>query len=147
VAGVLGLAVGSFLNVVVYRVPRHESVVRPRSRCPSCGSPIAERDNIPVLSWVLLRGRCRHCDNPISVRYPLVEAGTAVIWVVLAVVVGPSVFLAPVLVLAAGLFAGVLVAAEHRRVPGPLVIGTLAGALAALAISAAANAYWSHAIH
>ncbi|HSS08252.1 MAG TPA: prepilin peptidase [Acidimicrobiales bacterium] len=62
----LGLAIGSFLNVVIYRVPRKESVVRPGSACPSCGAPIANRDNVPVISWVLLRGHCRNCHAPIS---------------------------------------------------------------------------------
>src|SRR5260370_17201206 len=81
VCGVLGLAVGSFLNVVVHRVPRKESVVRPRSRCPRCGTQLAERDNIPVLSWVVLRGRCRTCGEPISIRYPLVEVATAALFV------------------------------------------------------------------
>jgi leader peptidase (prepilin peptidase)/N-methyltransferase len=75
--GVLGAVVGSFLNVVSFRLPRHESVVRPRSRCPSCGVPIRPYDNIPVLSWLVLRGRCRSCRAPISPRYPLVEALTA----------------------------------------------------------------------
>ncbi|MDQ1403897.1 MAG: leader peptidase (prepilin peptidase) / N-methyltransferase, partial [Actinomycetota bacterium] len=77
ICGVLGLAVGSFLNVVIHRVPKKESVIRPRSRCPSCGTQLAERDNIPVVSWILLRGRCRTCGEPISVRYPLVELLTA----------------------------------------------------------------------
>ena len=72
-----GLIVGSFLNVVIARVPAEESVVRPRSRCPRCGTPIAPRDNIPVVSWLLLRGRARCCGTPISVRYPLVEVATA----------------------------------------------------------------------
>lgn len=79
-ASVLGLAVGSFLNVVIARVPEGLSVVQPRSRCPRCGHEIASRDNIPVLSWILLRGRCRGCHEPISVRYPLVEIGTAAAW-------------------------------------------------------------------
>src|SRR5690554_4454828 len=83
--GVLGLLVGSFLNVVVWRVPRGESVVRPGSHCPRCGQPVGPRDNVPVLSWVLLRGRCRHCHEPISVRYPLVEAGTGVLFVAVSV--------------------------------------------------------------
>jgi leader peptidase (prepilin peptidase)/N-methyltransferase len=68
-----GLAVGSFLNVVIYRVPRHESIVSPRSRCPSCSVPLKEYDNIPVLSWLLLRGRCRNCQAAISPRYLVVE--------------------------------------------------------------------------
>src|SRR6476620_2199972 len=85
---VLGLAVGSFLNVVIWRVPRGESVVRPPSHCPGCDRPIRPRDNIPVLSWLLLRGRCRDCGEPISIRYPLVEVGTAVLFVVLTLRIG-----------------------------------------------------------
>jgi leader peptidase (prepilin peptidase)/N-methyltransferase len=80
-AGVLGLAVGSFLNVVIYRLPRGESLSKPRSRCPGCGTQIRSRDNIPVVSWLLLRGRCRDCGEPISARYPLVEALTAALCV------------------------------------------------------------------
>ena len=71
-----GLAVGSFLNVVIYRVPRHESIVSPPSACPMCAAPVAPRDNVPVLSWILLRGRCRHCHSPISWQYPFVELAT-----------------------------------------------------------------------
>ena len=78
VAGVLGVLVGSFLNVVAHRVPLGLSVVRPASRCPGCGHEVRRRDNVPVLSWVLLRGRCRDCAAPISVRYPLVELATGV---------------------------------------------------------------------
>jgi leader peptidase (prepilin peptidase) / N-methyltransferase len=79
-AGVLGLLVGSFLNVVAYRLPREESLVRPGSRCPSCGTPIAWHDNVPVLSWLLLRARCRSCRAPIPPRYPALELGNAVLW-------------------------------------------------------------------
>jgi leader peptidase (prepilin peptidase) / N-methyltransferase len=70
---VVGLCIGSFLNVVIARLPRGESLVRPRSRCPGCGKPIAAYDNIPVISWIVLRGRCRRCHKPINARYPLVE--------------------------------------------------------------------------
>ena len=84
VCAVLGLLVGSFLNVVITRVPAGESVVRPRSRCPRCGAPIAARDNVPVVSWLLLRGRARCCEVPISVRYPLVELVTAAAFAVVA---------------------------------------------------------------
>ncbi len=73
-SALLGAAVGSFLNVVVARLPAGESVVRPRSRCPRCGTPIRGRDNVPLVSWFLLRGRCRACGGRISARYPLVEA-------------------------------------------------------------------------
>ncbi|MEK7234665.1 MAG: A24 family peptidase [Elusimicrobiota bacterium] len=79
VAGLFGSLYGSFLNVVIYRLPREESIVTPRSRCPHCGKPIGWRDNLPVLSWLLLRGRGRCCLKPISVRYPLVEAATALL--------------------------------------------------------------------
>jgi leader peptidase (prepilin peptidase)/N-methyltransferase len=80
VAGVLGAMLGSFLNVCIHRWPREESVIRPRSRCPGCGQMIAWYDNIPVLSWVLLRGRCRQCRAPISAQYPLVELAMAGVW-------------------------------------------------------------------
>jgi leader peptidase (prepilin peptidase) / N-methyltransferase len=77
-----GLIIGSFLNVVVYRLPRGESLAHPPSRCPSCGAPVKPYDNIPVLSWLLLRGRCRSCKAPISARYPIVEAVTGGLWAV-----------------------------------------------------------------
>lgn len=80
VLGVLGLLIGSFLNVVIYRVPRHESIVMPSSHCGSCGTNIKPYDNVPVLSYLLLRGRCRACRAPISPRYPAVEAITAILF-------------------------------------------------------------------
>jgi leader peptidase (prepilin peptidase) / N-methyltransferase len=79
-AAVVGLCIGSFLNVVIYRVPRGESVVRPSSHCPGCNQPIATRDNVPVVSWLLLRGRCRRCGERISARYPAVELLTGVLF-------------------------------------------------------------------
>src|SRR5215211_3902442 len=75
-----GLIIGSFLNVVAYRLPRKESLAHPPSRCPSCGEPVKPYDNIPVLSWLLLRGRCRSCGAAISPRYPIVEATTGALW-------------------------------------------------------------------
>jgi leader peptidase (prepilin peptidase) / N-methyltransferase len=81
--GLIGLAVGSFANVVIHRVPRHESVARPGSRCPSCGTPIAWRDNVPLLGWLLLGGRCRSCRAPIGARYPLVELAMGLLWFLL----------------------------------------------------------------
>jgi len=77
---VFGLVVGSFLSVVIYRVPRKESIVAPRSACPHCGATIEARDNVPVLSYVLLRGRCRSCGARISFRYPLLELATAALF-------------------------------------------------------------------
>lgn len=88
--GLFGLAVGSFLNVVIVRVPAKESVLSPPSRCPLCEQPIAPRDNIPVLSWLLLRGRCRHCAEPIPAGYPLVEAANAVLWVLAGIRFGAT---------------------------------------------------------
>jgi leader peptidase (prepilin peptidase) / N-methyltransferase len=78
-AALFGAIIGSFLNVVVYRLPRGESLSHPGSHCPSCDAPVKPYDNVPVLAWLWLRGRCRSCDAPISPRYPLVEAGTAVL--------------------------------------------------------------------
>lgn len=105
VAAVLGLAVGSFLTVVVDRVPKKESIVRPRSRCPGCGAAVRARDNVPVVSWLLLRGRCRACGERISVRYPLIEAGTAVAFVAVALTYDDA-YVAILL----GAFAAVLIA-------------------------------------
>jgi leader peptidase (prepilin peptidase)/N-methyltransferase len=80
-AALFGLIIGSFLNVVSWRLPRGESLVKPRSKCPGCGAQIKPYDNIPVVSWLILRGRCRGCGEGISARYPLVEAITAVLYV------------------------------------------------------------------
>ena len=82
ITALLGAAVGSFLNVVTWRLPRQESILWPSSHCPRCGTTLAWSDNVPVLSWVLLRGRCRHCKAPISSRYPLVESACALLWVI-----------------------------------------------------------------
>ena len=80
-AALVGAAVGSFLNVCIYRLPAGESVVSPRSRCPQCSTPIAWHDNVPILGWILLRGRCRACGVGISIQYPLIELATALLWV------------------------------------------------------------------
>ena len=79
-AGLLGLLAGSFAGVVIYRVPRRESLVRPGSRCPACAAPIRWRDNVPVIGWLLLGGRCRRCRARIPVRYPAVEAAMGLLW-------------------------------------------------------------------
>ena len=81
IAGLLGLAIGSFLNVVIHRVPRGESLSTPGSHCPACHHPIRARHNVPVLGWLILRGRCADCAAPISPRYPLVELLTGVLFV------------------------------------------------------------------
>ena len=119
---VLGLLVGSFLNVVVWRVPRGESVVRPASACPGCGSPVRPRDNVPVVSWSLLRGRCRDCGARVSARYPAVEAGTAVLFAVMAARIGPDPVLPAYLYLAAVGLALALIDLDHKRLPDALTL-------------------------
>ena len=132
--GLLGLLVGSFLNVVAYRVPRGESVVHPRSRCPSCDTPIAARDNVPVLSWLLLRGRCRHCGIPIAARYPLLEALTGVAFAAVVLVVGIEGELALYLPFTALLIAVAAIDLEHRIVPNKLLAPAAVYAVAAWAV-------------
>ena len=80
-AGFLGLCLGSFLNVCILRLPNEQSLLRPSSSCPKCGRPIAWRDNVPVLSWLLLKGRCRACGAPISMQYPIIEAAVGLLWI------------------------------------------------------------------
>src|SRR5271169_5763438 len=133
-AGVLGAIFGSFLNVVVHRLPRHESLLHPASHCPGCGSPVKPYDNIPILSWLALRGHCRSCGEPISPRYPLVEAGTAALCVG-AVVAHDSV---SSIALSVALILIVVPAAvidlEHRIIPNKI---TALGAVLALVLGTA----------
>ena len=133
--GVLGLLIGSFLNVVVWRVPRGESVVRPPSACPGCGTQIRPRDNVPVLGWLLLRGRCRDCSEPISARYPLVEAGTGLLFAVMAWRFGYDWVLPAYLYLVAVGVALALIDLDTRRLPDVLTLPSypVAGALLAAA--------------
>jgi len=138
-SAVLGLAIGSFLNVVIWRVPRKESVVRPVSHCPQCETPISPRDNIPVLSWLFLSGKCRHCKNPIPVRYPLVEAGCGVLFLVVAARFGASWELPAYLVLAAALLAISIIDLEHFIVPDRITAPLTVSALALLGLAALAE--------
>jgi leader peptidase (prepilin peptidase)/N-methyltransferase len=130
-AAVLGLLVGSFVNVLVYRVPRQIPFTLERSRCTWCKGPVRARDNIPVLSFLLLRGRCRRCGAPISVRYPLVEIGTAALFVLCAARFGASSSAAVAAVLCTLLLALALIDAEHFLLPDIL---TLPGLLIGLAL-------------
>lgn len=135
-AGVLGLAVGSFLNVVIWRVPNGASVVSPPSACPRCDAPIRPRDNVPVLSWLLLRARCRDCAAPISPRYPIVEAGTAALFVLTTVRFGLSPELPAYLYLAAVGIALALIDLDVHRLPDAIVLPSY-GVLALLLTVAA----------
>ncbi|WP_410565422.1 prepilin peptidase [Amycolatopsis sp. cmx-4-61] len=136
-AAVLGLLVGSFLNVVVHRVPRGESVVRPPSRCPDCGRTVGARHNVPVLGWLVLRGRCAGCGSPISVRYPLVEAGTAVLFALLALRLGPPDLPAFLYFGAIGI-ALALIDLDCRRLPNAIVLPSYP----VLAVLLTASAWW-----
>ncbi|WP_238006036.1 prepilin peptidase [Dactylosporangium sp. AC04546] len=122
VVGVLGLAVGSFLNVVIHRVPRGESLLRPPSHCPQCTSPVRPWHNVPVVGWLLLRGRCADCAAPISVRYPLVEVGTAALFVAVAARFGLSASLPAWLYLAAIAVALALIDLDVLRLPDAIVL-------------------------
>lgn len=141
-AALYGLAVGSFLNVVIYRVPAGKSVVRPASACPVCGQTIVARDNIPVISWVLLRGRCRNCQTPIAWRYPLVELLTAVVWVAVALRFGWSWTLPAEIVFVTGLIALAFIDFDHMKLPKSIVwpLGLTVAAL--LLLAAAIQGSW-----
>ena len=135
-AGAFGAVLGSFLNVVAHRLPLGESVVRPRSRCPHCRTAIRALDNVPVLSWILLGGRCRDCSAAIPARYPLVELGTGVLLACVAVTADDltSLLLGCALVLL--LVPVTLIDLEHRIIPNRL---TLIGAVTAVAVVTATD--------
>ena len=125
-AAAFGLAFGSFLNVCIIRLPHERSLMRPPSSCPSCGHVIGWRDNVPVLSWLLLRGRCRWCQAAISPQYPLIEALVALLWVIAVLYYGPTLE-----ALSAALFATILLGiaitdARHYIIPDEFTFGGLA---------------------
>ncbi|QOD93848.1 A24 family peptidase [Chryseoglobus sp. 28M-23] len=152
-AGLLGAIIGSFLNVVIYRVPAGLSIVHPPSACPACSAPVRAHDNIPVLSWLLLRGRCRDCGAPISARYPLIELGAAVAFVVITAVLGPQldaaasavrltadvVVLAALLYLAAISIALAAIDLDVHRLPNSIVLPAYAVGSAAFSVAAVAS--------
>ncbi|MGL3200652.1 MULTISPECIES: prepilin peptidase [Curtobacterium] len=153
---VLGLVVGSFLNVVVHRVPAGLSVVAPASSCPRCGHDIRARDNVPVVSWVLLRGRCRDCSTRISARYPLVESATAVLFLVVVLRFGPALVeardglaaaaataqLVAMLYLMATSVALTLIDLDVHRLPNALVLPAYPVIGVLLAVSSALDGDW-----
>ena len=121
--GLLGLAIGSFLNVVIHRVPRGESVVSPPSHCPSCGNTIRNRHNVPVLGWLVLKGKCADCGEPISARYPLVELGTGLAFAATAVRFDDEPRLLPAYLAFVALgIALALIDLDVRRLPNVLVL-------------------------
>jgi leader peptidase (prepilin peptidase) / N-methyltransferase len=128
-AAIAGLLVGSFLNVVAWRLPRRESLSRPRSRCPECGTQIAAYDNVPLLSWLLLRGRCRHCRARISPRYPLVELTTGVLYALVVLAKDDAVDIALGLLLVTALIPITIIDLELRLIPNRI---TLPAAVAAI---------------
>jgi leader peptidase (prepilin peptidase)/N-methyltransferase len=133
-AGLFGALVGSFLNVVIYRLPRRESLVKPASHCPSCGTPVRPYDNIPVVSWLLLRGHCRSCGSAISPRYPLVEVLTAALCVGAVFAHGSAVGIALSLLTILVVVPVALIDLEHRIIPnritGPAAVIALGLGLA-----------------
>lgn len=135
-AGVLGLVVGSFLNVVIHRVPLRQSIVWPGSQCPGCGAKIRARDNVPLLSYALLGGRCRNCGARIAVRYPLVEGVTGALFAAAAYEFGLGVELLAALVLLSALVALAAIDLEHRLLPNAIVVPA---AVAGFALSTLAD--------
>ena len=117
IAGIFGLAIGSFLNVVIHRVPLGESIVLPPSHCPGCGHHIRSFDNIPLLSYLFLRGRCRYCEGPIGLRYPGIEFLTGVLFFLIVRSTGLSYELIYLLPLAAALITASMIDLDHMIIP------------------------------
>ena len=131
IAGVLGAIIGSFLNVVIHRLPHEESVVFPNSRCPECGSAIAFYDNVPVLSYLILRGRCRACKTSISARYPAVELLTAMLFVAVTWHHGLTAALPFDLIFVTAIVALIFIDAEHMLLPNAITYPGIAFAIVA----------------
>lgn len=143
ISAVLGLVIGSFLNVVIWRVPRGESVVNPPSHCPGCDKQIRAYDNIPVLSWLILRGRCRDCHTRISARYPAVEALTALLFALMAWKFGASWELPAYLYLVAVGVALAFIDFDTKRLPDKLTLPSYAVLGALLALPATLEPDWA----
>lgn len=140
--GVFGLAIGSFLNVVIYRVPRKLSIVSPRSACPNCATPILERDNIPVVSWIILRGKCRNCREPISIRYPLIELVCAALFAGAAARLGYNWDLPAFLIFIASLLALSAIDVELLVLPKAIIYPSLIAMGALLIVAAGVSGDW-----
>lgn len=141
-ATIFGLLIGSFLNVVVYRVPAGLSIVSPGSACPRCDQEIAWYDNIPIVSWIVLKAKCRGCALPISVRYPLVEALTAALFAVLAVA-SPRLSLIPMLcLLGAACFALGIIDWETMKLPDPIVLTAAIFTVAGVVLDGVLSGHW-----
>ncbi len=132
VAGAFGAVIGSFLNVVIHRVPLRQSIVAPPSACPSCGARIAPWDNVPVVSWMLLRGKCRGCRSAISPRYPIVEGSTALLFAGTAVAIPDVATLLPALAFVAAMVAVTFIDFDHKIIPDAI---TLPGTALALVLA------------
>ncbi|HEY2600570.1 MAG TPA: prepilin peptidase [Thermoleophilaceae bacterium] len=120
-AGISGAVIGSFLNVVVYRLPLGQSLVKPRSHCPNCETPVAPRDNVPLLSWLFLKGRCRHCGETISARYPAVELLTALCFIGVVLARGIHAELIALIPFTAVLIAVTFIDLQHKIVPNRIL--------------------------
>ncbi len=131
ITGVFGAIIGSFLNVVIHRLPRDESIVFPNSRCPSCGGAIASYDNIPVLSYLVLRGRCRSCSAAISFRYPAVELLTALLYIAVTWRDGLTAVLPFDLLFVSAVLALIFIDAEHMLLPNAITYPGIVFALVA----------------
>lgn len=142
VAGVLGLVVGSFLNVVVARVPERRSLASPPSACPACGTPIKPYDNIPVFSWLLLRGRCRACGEPIAAQYPLVEAATGFLYAAIVWRFGPGWDAAVAILLTSILIPLAVIDRQIFKLPNPITYFGAASLLVLDTVAAAATGEW-----
>lgn len=140
--GLLGLVIGSFLNVVIHRVPREQSVLFPGSRCPACEEPIKPWHNVPVFSWLALRGRCARCRAPISVRYPLVEAGTGALFAAITLRFGLSPQLPAYLYLAAIGIALAAIDFDVHRLPNAIVLPSYAVGVLLLMPAGAVEGSW-----
>jgi leader peptidase (prepilin peptidase) / N-methyltransferase len=127
-----GLLVGSFLNVVIHRLPRDESIVHPGSHCPACRAPVRWYDNLPLLSFLWLRGRCRGCGAPISLRYPAIELLTGVLFALVAWRFGVTPMVVPACAFAAALVATAAIDFDHQIIPDELSLGGLVVALVAV---------------